>query len=380
MLKVGILGIGNAGNQVANLGFAEGIPSFCINTSEVDLNTINVDIPAFILGNSGGAGKDRNIAKRLVKANYKDFLSVSNFESFINTLDIVFIVASSGGGTGSGATIIISDILSRVYPNKLFIIVGILPSLNESVVAQKNTIEFFKEFRGRNCSYMLYDNNKYKNLSNSEMMEKINSEIIENTLYIRGDYSFLTKYGMIDNADMYKILSVPGMISITTKKGFFEKDLEEGEKLDNLIIKEIKNNASVPIDKDKIVKRLGVIVNIQESLSRFYDPAVTNFKAAVGEPLDMFEHYFVFDDDEQYINRIAIITSGLSLPDDRITSTIQRIQEVEEQFKKKSKASVLDSINSLDDFNVDSIIDYDVDNKDVKTDVSKLEIDFFDNY
>ena len=40
MLKIALIGIGNAGNQIANIAYKQ-IPSFCINTSEKDLNTLS---------------------------------------------------------------------------------------------------------------------------------------------------------------------------------------------------------------------------------------------------------------------------------------------------------------------------------------------------
>jgi 3-hydroxyisobutyrate dehydrogenase-like beta-hydroxyacid dehydrogenase len=41
MLKIAVLGIGNAGGQVANVACAKGFSTFCINSSEKDLDIIN---------------------------------------------------------------------------------------------------------------------------------------------------------------------------------------------------------------------------------------------------------------------------------------------------------------------------------------------------
>ena len=74
MLKIGLLGIGNAGNQIANLAIREGIKTFCINTSEKDLATVDEAIPVFLFGEAEGAGKDRSVAKSFVKRHYKDLV------------------------------------------------------------------------------------------------------------------------------------------------------------------------------------------------------------------------------------------------------------------------------------------------------------------
>ena len=135
---------------------------------------------------------------------------------------------------------------------------------------------------------------------------------------------------MIDDADMFKLLTVPGMLNVSFYEKFMEKDMEEDTKLDSFIIKAMKNNATVTLDKDRIIKRMGVIVNLSPDLTRYYSPSMETFKANVGEPFEIFEHYFVNDKaDTSVPNRIAVILAGLSIPDDRINIILQRIRELE---------------------------------------------------
>lgn len=378
MLKIALIGIGNAGNQIANNAYKQ-IPSFCINTSEKDLNTLSPEIPVFLLGDNGGVGKDRRLAKNLLKSNFRALLGAKIFEEFIADQDIVFVVSSTGGGTGSGLSIMTSDILSRVYPNKLFINIGLLPTIYESVGAQRNTLEYLKELKGMGKSYMLYDNNKYKNSNPSEYMEKINKEIVDTLLYLTGEYNFTSNYGMIDDADMHRLLSVPGMINVTEFSKFMEKDMEDGVKLDTYLIKAMKANGTCQLDKDRIIRRMGVIVNLTKELTPYYDSSMAGFKSAVGEPLEVFEHYYVIEDEDTQINRIAVILSGLSIPDDRIELIVQRIQEVEEALSKKKETSLLDGVQDLDSLRVDGL-DIDRTKANDKVDLSSLDIDFLDNY
>ena len=354
MLKIAVLGIGNAGGQVANVACARGFSTFCINSSEKDLDIINEEIPVFLLGDSEGAGKDRRVAKGFVKQYYKDLLKTEAFDSFMNSSDIVFIISSTGGGTGSGMSIILADILSKVYCNKVFINVGILPTLTDSIGAQRNTLEYMKEINSLGKGYMLYDNNKYKHLTPSTYMNNINREIVDGLCYLRGDYSYKTKYGMIDDADMFKLLTVPGMLNVSMYENFLEKDMEDHVMLDSYITKIMKNNGTCQLDKDRIIKRMGIIVNLSEDLSRYYSSAMEDFKTNVGEPLEVFEHYYLKDDDS-IPNRLAVILSGLSIPDDRMQIIVQRIKEVEDALNKKKESSLLDSIDNMDDLHVDSL-------------------------
>ena len=374
MLKIAVLGIGNAGGQIANIAGTSGFNVFCINSSEKDLDVINEDIPVFLLGNSEGAGKDRRVAKSFVKQYYKDLLKTEDFNQFMGDTDVVFIVSSTGGGTGSGMSVIIADILSKVYQNKIFINVGILPTLNDSIGAQRNTLEYMKEINGLGKGYMLYDNNKYKHLTPSSYMTKVNHEFVDALKYLRGDYSFKTKYGMIDDADMFKLLTVPGMINVSEYVGFMEKDMDDSVRLDSYIPKIMKTNGTCQLDKDRIIKRMGVIVNLTEDLSRYYSSSMEDFKANVGEPLEVFEHYYL-KDDESIPNRLCVILSGLSLPDDRIQVIIQRIQEVEEALNKKKESTLLDSIDELGDLHVDSL-GIDRTRSDEKENVAEIDFDF----
>ena len=374
MLKIAVLGIGNAGGQIANIAGTSGFNVFCINSSEKDLDVINEDIPVFLLGNSEGAGKDRRVAKSFVKQYYKDLLKTEDFNQFMGDTDVVFIVSSTGGGTGSGMSVIIADILSKVYQNKIFINVGILPTLNDSIGAQRNTLEYMKEINGLGKGYMLYDNNKYKHLTPSSYITKVNHEFVDALKYLRGDYSFKTKYGMIDDADMFKLLTVPGMINVSEYVGFMEKDMDDSVRLDSYIPKIMKTNGTCQLDKDRIIKRMGVIVNLTEDLSRYYSSSMEDFKANVGEPLEVFEHYYL-KDDESIPNRLCVILSGLSLPDDRIQVIIQRIQEVEEALNKKKESTLLDSIDELGDLHVNSL-GIDRTRSDEKENVAEIDFDF----
>ena len=374
MLKIAVLGIGNAGGQVANVACTKGFNTFCINSSEKDLDIIHEDIPVFLLGNSEGAGKDRRVAKGFVKQFYKDLLKTEAFDSFIADTDVVFIVSSTGGGTGSGMSIILADILAKVYPNKIFINVGILPTLTDSIGAQRNTLEYMKEVNALGKGYMLYDNNKFKDLTPSSYMDLVNREIVSGLCYLRGDYSYKTKYGMIDDADMFKLLTVPGMINVSFFEGFMEKDLDDGVHLDSFISKIMRTNSTCQLDKDRIIKRMGVVVNLSEDLSKYYSSGMEDFKANVGEPLEVFEHYYLKEDTSTEPNRLAVILSGLSIPDDRIQIIIQRIKEVEDALNKKKESSLLDSIDDLDDLRVNSL-GIDRTRSYEKEDVADLDLD-----
>lgn len=343
MLKIGVLGIGNAGNQVTDLAFRNNLPAFAINASEKDLASVSPDLHVYILSHDGiGCGKDRDVAKTYVKSELKSLMNNEEFVEFMDKSEVVYVVVSTGGGTGSGMGPILTDVLSSIYTDKLFILIGILPALSESVAAQRNTIEFLKEVQGiQNLPYMLFDNERFKKLPQDQMMKRVNEEIAESFEIMRGQYNYNTPYGMIDDADILKILTVPGLLNVSQIVGFQEKDLDD-KGIEERYLTELKTNASCELDKDRIIKRLGIVLNLAENAKKYYNPSLTVIKERIGEPLEVFEHMCVTNDSP---NRVCVLLSGLSIPDDRISLIAQRIKEVEEALKKVKTCTVLDNVN-----------------------------------
>lgn len=205
MLNVGVFGLGNTGNQIAALAFEKlHIPAFAINSSEKDLETISNAIPKKLIsdanGQSQGAGKNRQLAKKYLKESIMSFLSSEYIQEFVTDLDILFIVSSTGGGTGSGTSLIMTNIIASMFPDVHVISIGVLPVMNEALSAHVNTLEYLNELYGtlENQTYMLYDNDRYAGMPSYKMMELVNNEVVNDIDVIRCTYNYTTKYDSID--------------------------------------------------------------------------------------------------------------------------------------------------------------------------------------
>lgn len=341
MLKVSVIGLGNAGNQVAELAKkTKNIPGLAINSSSKDISTLTA-VDKMVVGDEKGAGKDRSIAKDFMRKNIENLVKKENVKSLIENSDVVFIVSSTGGGTGSGQSPVFCSILSKLFPSIKFILINVFPPLKESVAAQQNTIEYLKEMVSFNPTYMSYDNNRFATLPVKEMMEKVNAEIVEDICIIRGDYQYNTPYNSIDEKDMLKIVSTPGRLAIAKAYGFKEKDLDETS-IEELLIEQIKSkSAMVEIEKDGIVKRMGVISNLPEKMTNKFDNNLPKVKEYTGEPIEGFEHIYVNQKEE--LNKVLVLMSGLSIPDDRIEKINERVEEAKEKISRVKESSLLES-------------------------------------
>jgi hypothetical protein len=139
-----------------------------------------------------------------------------------------------------------------------------------------------------------------------------------------------TPLNSIDEKDMFKIVNTPGMINISKVYDIKDKDVDNAT-IEDLLIGYIKNKSAMcEIERDGVVKRSGLIINLNPKLQRFIDKGLDKIKVIVGEALEWFEHDYINASDET--NRAILILSGLSMPDDRITRITQRIDEVMESL------------------------------------------------
>lgn len=345
MLKVGILGLGNCGNQLADLAkTSRNIPGLAINTSEKDIANVK-HIDTFIIGDNKGAGKDRSIAKTFVKKTIKELLAQEKFSTFIKEQEVVIVASSTGGGSGSGIAPMMCHLLSEIYKNKKFILLHVLPSLKESLAAQQNTIEYLQEIMNFDATYMSYDNGKMDNVPANIMMKSINEQIIEDICVIRGDYQLPTIYTSIDEKDALKILSTKGRLQIARVHDIKEKDLDK-QSIEELVINSIKfSDYMTEFQRDNSVKRTGVILNLNEKINSSVDTNMPTVKGFIGEPIEGFEHITVLQPNMGIRNSAFMIMAGLSTPDDRIEKISQRVKEIEESLKSES-TSILDTLDT----------------------------------
>ena len=343
MLKICTLGFGNCGDQIADLAMEMyQIPGIAINSSAKDLASIK-HVMKILVGDEKGAGKNRDEAKSFVKMHVMTLLQQEKFISHIEDNDLIFIIASIGGGTGSGMAPIMCDILSRKFPEKKFILLEVYPPLGESLAAQQNSLDYLKEVRSNlpNVSYMAYDNNKFSNLSTPEMMKKINTEIVEALVVFRGDYFYPTPFNSIDEKDLLGIIGTPGRVAVYMLDNIKEKDLDN-KTIEDAMLEVIKNvSGNVELDRDKIVKKIGVITNLNNNLNKMLDSNYNKIQELIGTPVEVFEHIYVAQNDET--NRMVLILSGLSVPDDRLTKIVQRIESGLECLASMKESSVLDN-------------------------------------
>lgn len=349
MLKVGIIGIGNTGNQVAALAKDTlNIPVIAINSSEKDLETISEDIPKKLIsdkeGLTQGAGKDRALAKKYLKDSVMNLIKDTDILSLISNLDVVFIISSTGGGTGSGTAPLMASILASTFKDVKVIMIGVLPVNNEALGAHVNTLEYLNELYNvlDNQTYLLYDNDKLEGLPSYKIMEQVNNEIVQDINVLRCTYNFTTKFDSIDDRDMMRLISFPGRIVVSRLEDFNEKACDN-QTIEDMLIDNIKRNTHVEAQRDKKIRASGIITNLSQTLTAEFDNNVPRVRDFMGEPLHAFNHIYV-NDDRKKPNNVFYIMSGLTPVNDKINLISDRIEEIEERQKTMESDDALSSV------------------------------------
>jgi cell division GTPase FtsZ len=374
MLNVGVIGLGNTGNQIASLAYEQlKIPVMAVNSSEKDLETINNNIPKKLItdadGESKGAGKNRQLAKKYLKDSIMTFLSSEDVQDFIGDLDVLFVVSSTGGGTGSGTSLIMSSIIASMFVDVHVITIGVLPVMNEALSAHVNTLEYLNELYSTldGQTYMLYDNDKYSGMPSYKMMNLVNEEVVKDIDVLRCTYNYTTKYDSIDEEDMRRLISFPGRILVARLEDIKERDLDK-DSIEDLLIKKIKSNAHTEIQRDQKVIATGIIANLSEAVFSEFDNHIEKVRDFIGDPDHDFNHLYV-NEERKMPNNVFLIIGGLSVINDRIAKISDRIEEIEQKQKTREEE------NSLNDLGV-SELSQKVSSKDKskKTSASNVDI------
>ncbi len=155
--SIAVTGIGGAGcnfvHRITGLGI-KGLTTIAINTDRIHLELVDAD-KKMLIGNDRvhgtGCGSDPEIGRRCMED------AAGELSEVLGSLDVVFIVAGLGGGTGTGG----APIVARVAKETDAIVVGVafMPFMAERTrrqIAQSG----LEEFRRTSDAVMIMENDR----------------------------------------------------------------------------------------------------------------------------------------------------------------------------------------------------------------------------
>ena len=349
LVSFGIAGAGNGGCQVAQKAFLEkGFDAIAFNTSLKDMLNVTAPIPKIVIGDERGVGKDREVAIEYIYSNHKKITSRDEVANFIKNNEVIAVINTAGGGSGSGMGFPLLNVLMAkakelgILSSRRFILIHILPQLKEGYLSQKNTMSYFSDIpKGFMVPMMSYDNEAYSHLSPAEVLEKVNEDIVKDLCVLRGDYVKQTPYESVDEEDLFRVYEAPGRIVVLRAENIKEKDIDK-EAISDMLIKNHYNDATTEIQKDGIVKYSAVIANLNDKMaSKFniYSPVSDLINTS---NIKSFPHVYRPKAEEE--NSVFVILSGLSRPTDRAAKIAEVIAEIEAEEASKSTDDGFDAI------------------------------------
>ncbi len=320
--KIGFIAIGQAGGNIGMLLEEKGYNVLFVNTAQEDLDTLRNAKYRYHIPGGEGCNKDRSKAKKLIVENY-DSLSKEIAEK-INK-DMLFVIFSSGGGTGSGVGPMLIDLLCD--DNKTVGAITVLPGQAESLKSHINAYECFcelTEIRGMGSCFIL-DNEK-----NVDKL-KLNSIFVNMfTRFLDIPDKYKSVKGNIDKAEITEALKSHGMAMISS--------LSEGKGSDSALITSFSKNIFAPIENDRVIKYI--------ALSGPDNLDVTALEKAVGTPIDSFRTY-------TETSTICLL-AGLNYPQNRLDIIRKKVMDNKEVIVKNlstpAQQKMKNDINFLADY------------------------------
>lgn len=241
--KILILGVGGAGNNCINELSSKnilGVKTIAINTDSQQLYATSADCKILIgteLTRGMGVGGDPSLGMECAKA------SSSTLEKLFDDVELIFLIAGMGGGTGTGASSIIAD-LAR---SKNVIVIAIVTTPFHFECGRSRKAKYgLRRLSSTAHSLLIVDNNRLLNLAPDLPIDHAFKQI-DNLIadVVSGLTETMTKPSLInlDFADIKTIM----------KKGNLAlMYYGESETLDpNEIVKNTLNNPLLNLDHRK---------------------------------------------------------------------------------------------------------------------------------
>lgn len=371
-MRVKIIGLGAAGNKAAICAVENDILAL---DDVMLINSTLKDIPADYKGKNnchqfansyGGCGKERSLSYDLCEGSLRN--DVFGLQKFLaveteNEAELVVVVASTEGGTGSGSAPLISDYIRQVYgiPVHIYGLAG----FEDDVRGMRNTVEFFKEMKEefavectKNSKFLDQSGNKFKaeKDANIEFCKKIS---------VLAGLQLRDCEHNIDPTDLLKLSTTEGYMIIEYAQ--IDTKIKNKDQFKQILISAIDNSKAMDPGAAN-QKRLGVIINIRQESEEFidyYDTLVERF----GTPYEKFEH---IQHESNMPEFIAFIAAGLTLPTEEVESVYNNYEKTMNKVDMKGSASFFDTIRSKDTGVKDEMFEFNSKRKDT---VSKE--DFF---
>lgn len=267
--RIKVVGVGGAGNNTISRMREVGIKGgeiIAINTDAQDLLYTNADHKILIgreISRGLGAGSNPRIGAEAARE------QAGEIKKVLENCDMVFITCGLGGGTGTGAAPVVSEIAKKM--GALTIGVVTLPFTVEGKKRIENAMEGLERMESLVDTLIVIPNDKLLELAPDLPLPtafKVADEILTNA--VKGITELVTRSGLVnlDFADIRAVMSGGGVSLIGMGESDSEKRAEEA-------VERALNNPLLDVD---IENASGALINVLGG----NDLTLEEYKTAVG--------------------------------------------------------------------------------------------------
>lgn len=249
-----IIGLGNTGTQIVKEAARNALLSdtdlFAIDSvaSTADMNSVGTitTIP-IITDDKSGSGRDRERGAAMFEMHNNDGEFSKLYAAAENAKSPVIVIASSAGGTGSGAIVPLCRNLLDHNVELLPIIVA--PAMEDPIAFQMNTNDLFVELNELGIETYCVFRNEYGKAN----YQNINNEIVNTIEIIFGKRYDISDFDTIDDADVDKLLQKPGRLIAVEASAASKAELQRA------ITEKVLNGFQPAWNMDKMGSKIAVM-------------------------------------------------------------------------------------------------------------------------
>lgn len=361
-IELAVIGVGQAGSRIAEVFHQKGYDVGVINTSEQDLEFIDVTPGQKLLleGSLGGTGKDLDLGREIFAESVEQITPF--VENVIDGNNMVYLAVSGGGGSGASS---IDTLIPMLYETGLPVgVIFVLPKATEDAQSKRNSIETLSRLAKLTTDNMIsnlivVDNARieqiYANLSQSNFWEAANNAIVEPLHIFNSLTSTASRFTSLDPSDFGRIIScgdcsIYGVMSVD--------DYMEETSLAEAVIESLNSNMLASGFDISQTRAGGVIITgPSEVLNKIPSLNINYCFSMISEHTNgasIYQGVYAVDSDEDCV-KIYSWFAGLGLPKDRIDNLKKESLEhaAVATAKEKNRASVMtldlgdDKVNTI---------------------------------
>lgn len=344
-IKLGAIGSGQCGSNLSSLFYKLGYPAVCFNTAAVDLASIQLPESNKYLFDYGLGGASASLEiGRAACEQYKEAIHELISDKLDDAQVLVFCTSLSGG-SGSGSTQPVLDVLSAI--GKPIIVIAVLPTTSESGQNKLNTLETLsllsKELQNKRIhNLIVIDNAKietiYKDVNPIEFFEVANKAAIE-VLDVFNTYSSVpSSVKSLDPTEWSRLLLDSGAFSV------YGKITVSNYKEDTAIAEAVINNLNSGLLAGgfdlKQSKHVGVMICARKNVwNEIPNSSVNYAMALIGESCGcegIFKGIYVIEDMPDNVVEVYSFFNGLAVPSTKIDQLKKESVEATNLAKTKS--------------------------------------------